>query len=84
LIKTSSLNIKPSLKTIEMPSLKALIEQDLKIHPKSKIGEIYARIPDIAYKDLQKAIYELVREGIVEHTPDKKSRKYWLAKKNKN
>jgi ATP-dependent DNA helicase RecG len=83
LIKASSLNIKPSLKTIEIHSLKALIEQDLKIHPDSKIGEIYSRIPDIAYKDLQKAIYELVNEGILNHTPDKTHRKYCLAKKNR-
>jgi len=35
---------KTSLKTIEKPRLKALILEDLEIHPNSSIGEIHERI----------------------------------------
>ena len=83
LIKASSLNIKPTLKTIEPHVLKALIEQDLELYPESKISEIANRIPEVSYKDLQKAVYDLVKEERILHSSDKTYRKYWLAKKKR-
>ena len=79
LIKSSKLNIKPSLKTIEPHRLIALIESDLQTYPKSTIREIHKRIPDVDIKDLRKIIYKMVNDGILHHTPDKTYRKYWLV-----
>lgn len=79
LIKSSKLNIKPSLKTIEIHRLIALIESDLQTYPQSTIREIHNRIPDVDYKDLQKTIYKMVKDDILLHSPDKTYRKYRLA-----
>ncbi len=79
LLKSSRLNIKPSLKTIEPHRLIALIEDDLKTYPESTIREIQKRIPDVDFKDIQKAIYKMVKSGVLLHSPDKTYRKYWLA-----
>lgn len=79
LIRTSKLNIKPSLKTIETHRLIALIESDLQTYPKSTIKEIHSRIPDVAYKDLQKTIYQMVKDLKIYNSPAKKNRVYWLA-----
>lgn len=81
LIRQAKLQIKPSLKTIEMHRLKALIEEDLKIHPESKISEIHKRIPDVDIRDIRKAVYALVESGNLEHSDAKRNRSYWLAKK---
>lgn len=83
LIQASAMNVKPSLKTIELHRLKALIEEDLNTYPRSKFREIHSRMPDVREKDLRKALYALAEEGILDHTPDKSHRKYWLAKKNR-
>ncbi|MDY0078678.1 MAG: ATP-binding protein [Bacteroidales bacterium] len=79
LIKSSKLKIKPSLKTIEPHRLIALVESDLQIYPVSSLREIHNRNPDVNYKDLQKIIYKMVKDGILSHSPDKTYRKYWLA-----
>jgi ATP-dependent DNA helicase RecG len=83
LIQSSTANVEPSLKTIELHRLKALIEEDIKTYPESKFREIQGRMPDVREKDLRKALYRLVEEGILEHTPDRSHRRYWLAKKNR-
>ncbi len=79
LIRSSKLNMKPSLKTIEPHRLIALIESDLQTYPESSIREIHKRIPDVNYKDLQKAIYKMVKDGVLSHSSDRTYRKYWLA-----
>ena len=79
LIKSSKLKIKPSLKTIEPHRLIALIESDLQTYPNSTIREIHSRVPDVNYKDLQKTIYKMVENGVLNHSPDKTYRKYKLA-----
>lgn len=79
IIKSSKLNIKPSLKTIEIHRLVALIESDLQTYPNSTIKEIHKRIPDVNYKDLQKTIYKMVADGNLMHSKDKTYRKYWMA-----
>ena len=74
-------NIKPSLKTLEPHALKALIYEDLKIHPNSSKNEIMSRLPDINVKEIQKILYrgcdcaELIKEGAT------KNRTYSLANK---
>ena len=79
LIKSSKLNIKPSLKTIEPHRLVALIESDLQTYPKCTITEIHKRIPDVNRKDLQKSIYKMVKDGSLKSSTAKKNITYWLA-----
>jgi ATP-dependent DNA helicase RecG len=79
LIKSAKLNVKPNLKTIEPYRLEALIESDLKTYPNSSIRDIHKRLPDVDFKDLQKTVYKLVKDGKIKHTPDKTYRKYFLA-----
>lgn len=83
LIKAAKLNTKPSLRTIEMHRLEALIEVDLSNYPRSSIRQIHDRIHDVDFKDIRKALYNMVKNSIVDHSPDKTYRKYWLAKKNR-
>lgn len=65
LIKNSKANIKTSLKTIEPYALKALIKEDLKKHPGSKISEISSRIPDVELKEVRKMAYSMVGKDLV-------------------
>ncbi|MEA1893364.1 MAG: ATP-binding protein [Campylobacterota bacterium] len=81
LLSTVDQNIKPSLKTIEPHVLKALIYEDLKIHPNSSKSDIVSRLPDIDVKEIQKFLYsgidseELIKYGAT------KNRTYLLANK---
>lgn len=79
LIKSSKLNIKPSLKTIEIHRLVALIESDLQTYPSSLMREIHNRIPDVNYKDLQKTVYQMVKDGEIKTFGASKNRTYLLA-----
>lgn len=81
LISQSKLQMSPTLKTIEQHQLKALIQEDLKVYPNSQMRDIRNRMPDIDQYDIKKAVYTLVKEGLLEHSPDRGHRKYWLAKK---
>lgn len=84
LIQSAKVNIKPSLITIEPHRLRALIEEDLKMHPHSLIGEISSRLSDVPIDDLRKCMYKMVRDGILDHHGGKTYRRYDLAKKNRN
>lgn len=84
LIANSKINIKPTLKTIEQPRLKALIEEVLRISPSLTVNEIQGKLGDVPIEDVRKSVYKLVKSGILEHSSDKTYRKYWLAKKNRN
>jgi ATP-dependent DNA helicase RecG len=79
LLKSSKLNIKPSLKTIEPHRLIALIESDLQTFPNSTIKEIHKRIPDVNYKDLQKTIYKMAKDGVIKTSGASKNRTYFMA-----
>lgn len=81
LITNSKLNIRPTLKVIEPHRLKALIEEDLKLHPQSTISEIQKRIVDVPIEDIRKHIYQLVKDELLEHSGGKTYRKYWLKQK---
>ena len=53
-------NIKTTLKTIEPYALKALIIEDVKNHPGSKVIEIASRIPDVDLVEIRKMVYSMV------------------------
>lgn len=81
IISNAKLNLKPTLKTIEPHRLKALIEEDVKIHPVTKVSEIHARLEEIDIRDIRKCVYGLVSENILETTGGRKNRTYKLVKK---
>ena len=79
LITNAKLNIKTSLKTIEPHSLEALIKEDLRLHPHSKIKEINGRLPDVEIRDIRKLVYAMVRKGLLEKEGSKTDRTYTLS-----
>lgn len=83
LIASSKINIKPTLKTIEQPRLKALIEEVLKITPNLSIKIIHSKIGDIDITDVRKCVYKMVKEEVLETTGAKTDRVYFLAKKKR-
>jgi ATP-dependent DNA helicase RecG len=78
IIANSKANIKTSLKTIAPHRLMALIEEDLRLHPKSKKNEIQKRLPDMPEKDLQKYLYAMVKSGKILSEGGKTYRQYYL------
>lgn len=82
LLINSKINIKPTLKVIEPHRLKALIEEDLKLYPKSKSSDIQSRISDLPIEDIRKCLLKLEKEGILLSDGIKKGKTYSLAKKN--
>ena len=82
LLINSKINIKPTLKVIEPHRLKALIEEDLKLYPKSKSSDVQSRISDLPIEDIRKCLLKLEKEGIVFTDGIKKGKTYSLAKKN--
>jgi len=79
LIDSAKLNIPTTLKTIEPHRLKALIEEDLRLHPYSMISEISNRLPDVDRKDIQRHIYNMSRKGLLTTSGGKSNRRYSLA-----
>jgi ATP-dependent DNA helicase RecG len=74
-------DLKPSLKTMEEHKLRALIIEDLKIHPKSKISEIHSRIDDLDIKYLRRIVYKMYEEGILKKEGAKRNMVYFLPNK---
>ena len=60
LLTNTKSNIVTTLRTIEPYVLKALIKEDLRRHPMSKISEIASRIPDVEIKEVRKIVYSMV------------------------
>ena len=83
LIASSKINIKPTLKTIEQPRLKALIEEVLKITPSISIKNIHSKIGDIDITDVRKCVYKMVKEEVLDTTGAKTDRVYFLAIKKR-
>ena len=79
LIASAKLNVKPTLKIIEPHRLKALIEEDVRMYPDSKMSEIKKRLPDILPDDIQKCVYNLVKEGVFNFKGAKTNRTYLMA-----
>ncbi|MFZ4798091.1 MAG: ATP-binding protein [Bacteroidia bacterium] len=83
LITSSKINIKPTLKTIEQPRLKALIEDILLITPSLSIKSIHSKIGDTDIADVRKCTYKMVKDGVLETNGAKTDRVYVLAKKKR-
>jgi len=84
LIASAKINLKPSLKVIEPHRLKALIVEELKLRPESSVNHIHRQFEEVLLKDVRKAVYSLVSEGVLDHSPGKTYRIYWLVKKNRD
>ncbi len=65
LLRNAKSNIVTTLKTIEPYALKALVLEDLKKHPKSKISQMAERIPDVELKEIRKMVYSMVDKEII-------------------
>jgi ATP-dependent DNA helicase RecG len=77
LIKNSKSNIKTSLKTIEPYALKALIIEDLRLHPKSAISEIVKRLPDVELRDVRNMVYSMIGQELT-YEGERRYRVYML------
>jgi ATP-dependent DNA helicase RecG len=82
IISNSKANLKTSLKTIEPYRLKALIIEDLRFHPNSRISEIATRLPDVEYKELRKMLYDMVGKKEIIYSGGRAYRKYDLREHN--
>lgn len=81
ILKSIKHNIKPSLKTLEPHALKALVYEDLKIHPSSKASEILERLPEASQKEITKILYEGADNGSLIKLGGNRNRTYSLANK---
>ena len=77
-------NLKPSLKTMEEHTLRALIKEDLKAHPKSKISQIHQRMDDLDLKYLRRIVYKMYEDGELEREGIRSNMVYSLANKKRN
>lgn len=77
LIKNSKANIKTSLRTIEPYALKALIIEDLRLHPRSAISEIVKRLPDVELREVRNMVYSMIGHEVLPEG-EKKNRVYIL------
>lgn len=78
LIANSKANVKTTLKNIEPYALKALIIEDLKIHPQSLMSEIAGRLPDVEKTDLRNTVYKMVGKELAA-TGGRTYRRYELS-----
>ncbi len=83
LLRQASMNIKPSLKTLEPHVLETLILKDLDIHSPASTREIQARLPEVALKDIQRILYRLEKSGDILGQGVKRYKKYSAVKKHK-
>ena len=81
ILKSIKHNMKPSLKTLEPHALKALIFEDLKIHPNSKASEMVSRLPEMPLKEITKVLYKGVKDEEIMPAGKNKNRTYSLANK---
>jgi ATP-dependent DNA helicase RecG len=79
LIASSKINIKPTLKTIELPRLKALIEEVLRVSPCLSISDIHQKVGDVSIDDVRKCVYKMTKEGTLTFTGGNKKRVYQVA-----
>lgn len=77
LIANAKVNIKTTLKTIEPYALKALVLEDLKLHPNSSMAEIATRLPDVDLMELRKIVYAMVGNELLTEG-EKKNRRYFI------
>ena len=73
-------DLKPSLKTMEEHVLRALIIEDLKAHPRSKIAEIHKRMDDLDLKYLRRVVYKMYDEKVLLRDGIRSNMVYLIAK----
>ena len=83
IIANSKANIKTSLKTIEPHRLRALIEEDLRLHPNSKSSEIQSRLVDISIEEIRKYLRNMEAKGIISSFSSRRYKTYFLANENR-
>jgi ATP-dependent DNA helicase RecG len=84
LLSQSTLNLKPSLKTIEPYVLEELIKTDLRNYPDSTIGDIKTRIKDVDKEEIQRILYKLTKQNSVLASGSRIYRKYKLPQTVEN
>ncbi|MBO7595505.1 MAG: putative DNA binding domain-containing protein [Bacteroidales bacterium] len=81
LINNADFTRATTLKTIEPHILRTLIEEDLRIHPDSKISDIAERISDVDIRDVRKIVYKMLSDGVLESFGANKNKTYQVVKK---
>lgn len=81
LFEQAQIDITPSLKTMEPYKLEALVIEDLKYNGRSKLSDIKQRLDGISGKEVQKTVYRMAEDGILDTQGAKKNRTYELVKK---
>jgi len=79
LIADSKLNIKPSLRAIEPHRLKALIVEDLRLHPRSKSSAIQERIVDVPIEEIRRMLFLMEKGKMITSEGAKRYKVYLLA-----
>jgi ATP-dependent DNA helicase RecG len=80
LLRDSGVKLATSLKRIEPHRLLELVREDLRRYPRSKIGEISARIgPEVNRSQLRRALADLVRSGVSTMEGQRNGARYQLA-----
>ena len=83
LLRASGLDRRTTLRRVQPHRLRALILEDLERYPLSSSTEIHARIgPEIPPRTLRRALGELVKDGRVEPTGERRWRRYSLSAAN--
>ena len=80
LLRGMALKVPTTLMRIEPHRLMELVREDLRRYPRSKIGEISARIgPELNRSQLKRALAELVSLSVVQMDGDRNGARYSLA-----
>lgn len=83
LLRDFGVKLATSLKRIEPHRLLELVREDLRRYPRSKIGEISARIgPEVNRSQLKRALAELVRLGVAVMEGQRNGARYRLRDKS--
>lgn len=77
-ISNSKIQVKTSLKTLEPHALKALVKEDLRLHPKSSIADIASRIPDVEFHDIETLVRKMATNEEITPIGGRRYRKYSL------
>ncbi len=79
IISGAEINQKPTLKTVEPHVLEALIIEDLRVYPGSKISEIHTRMSEVMIEDITKTVYRMVEDGRLQAKGGRRNRTYQVA-----
>lgn len=77
LLRASGLDLRTTLTRVEPHRLRALILEDLGRYPESSSAQVHARVgPEIPERSFRRALEELVEQGQVSYTGDRRWRRY--------